>query len=105
MRLEELGRKRQDHPNRFCPSCYLQGRVVWLVDDECPRCYYPSTRSVLPDDVDFDVTPAPLLPDQMYPLENAVPGWHTLGEGEHMSSDQWVASHGGWQTSQPEAPS
>lgn len=94
VRQIELGRlNHQGKPATYCDACkILDGDVVWLTADGCPRCNETDLNAMLAAKAADDrllgginwgkagmsvagVTDPYDMPD----LENAVPGWRTLG--------------------------
>lgn len=95
-RAAELGRvNHQDKPQGYCRDCQiLDGDIVWLTSDGCPRCLETSLHAMFAKDAaderlmaDFDDWGEQGLhlvgmadPYSMADYESAVPGWKTIGQ-------------------------
>lgn len=93
-RAKELGRvNHQDAPQRYCDACkLLDSRIVWLTAGGCPRCAETDLNALFAADAadgrlmagddwaEMGMHVVGLAdPYEMPELENAVPGWRTLG--------------------------
>lgn len=95
VRATELGVVNpQSEPARYCDSCKpLDGDVVWLTADGCPRCLETDLNAMLAQDAadrrltdgvydefgeGFSIV-GPSDPYEMPDYESAVPGWKTIG--------------------------
>lgn len=94
VRQKELGRVNpQSAPATYCDSCkILDGDIVWLTADGCPRCNDTDLNGMFAQDAaderlltgheDYAEIGMHIAgwsdPYEMPELENAVPGWHTI---------------------------
>jgi hypothetical protein len=95
-RAKELGRvNHQDKPATYCDACkLLDGSVVWLSAEGCPRCIETDLNAMFAQEAaddrlygdlheefadGFSIVGVNADPYAMPELENAVVGWKTIG--------------------------